>query len=154
MTKSKVFFVIFLVVMVSTVSFVRSTNASTMSMTVSGGEKVSQNIGLEVDDQLVIQFKVIGQKNSVISFSITYPNSTQISYGEISEYSQTLLCDATGEYTLNFINNDVSESKLVSLNYNVEHYVFGIPKLFFFAIIIAVICLAMIAAIAYMGKII
>ena len=140
--------------MVSTVSFVRSTNASTMSVTVSGGEEISQNIGLEVDDQLVIQFKVIGQKNSLISFSITYPNSTQISYGEISEYSQTLLCDETGEYTLNFINNDVSESKLVSLNYNVEHYVFGIPKLFFFAIIIAVICLTMIAAIAYMGKII
>ena len=152
MTKYKVFFTIFLIVMLSNIYVVKSANATTMSMKIPKGEKISQTIELKEGDQLAIQFTVIGQMTNLISFSINFPNSAQISYGEVTDINQTLQCNATGEYILNFINNDNTEDKLVTLNYNIEHYIFGIPKLFFFAIIIALICLVMIAAIALMGK--
>ena len=56
------------------------------------------------------------------------------------------MCDVKGEYELNFVNNDIKESKLVTLNLDVEHYIFGMPQMLFLAVVIVVIFIAGLAA--------
>jgi hypothetical protein len=44
-----------------------------------------------------------------------------------------------------FVNNDLAENKLVSLNYEIESYMLGMPQTQFLVISIAVICVIMVA---------
>lgn len=141
-----------LIGLVSIGSLINLSNAATMSITVPAGEEVNQKIELEVDDRVVIQFTVIGTENSFIFFSLICSNATEIKYGEVGVFNYSFMSDAEGEYILNFVNKDTSESKLVTLNYDIEHYMFGMPQLFFLALIIAVICLAMLATYVLMGQ--
>jgi hypothetical protein len=134
-----------LVGLISIVSLVNFSVATTVSMAVPAGEEINQKIDLAVDDRISIQFTVVGTENSFISFLLVYPNATEISFGEIAVLSYSFVCDAEGEYTMYFVNNDMAESKLVTLNYEIEHYMFGMPQLLFIALVIAVICIAMVA---------
>jgi hypothetical protein len=68
------------------------------------------------------------KKNDFISFSLIYPNATEINFGEIGLFSHTLVSDEKGEYTIYFVNSDNTESKLVTLNYQIEHYLFEMPQ--------------------------
>jgi hypothetical protein len=120
-------------------------NATTLSMTVPAGEEVNRKIDLAVDDRARMQFTVIGKENSFISFSLVCTNATKIDFGEISVLDHNFVCDAKGEYIMFFVNNDVTESKLVTLNYEVEHYLFGIPQTLFLVLLITLLCVAMIA---------
>jgi hypothetical protein len=46
---------------------------------------------------------------------------------------------------MRFVNNDLEENKLVTLNYDVEAYMFGLPQTQFLVIAIAVVCVMMVA---------
>ena len=152
MTKFKKIFASFLIGLMSTIFLIDLVLATTLSLNISAGEEVNHKIELKVDDQLTIQFNAIGEGNNQIFFSIIYPNATETKFGEVISFSKTLDCTIEGEYTLKFVNSDPNQSRLVTLNYNIEKYIFGMPKLFFLAFVIAVICLIMIAACALMGK--
>ncbi|MEJ2280680.1 MAG: hypothetical protein P8X97_01980 [Candidatus Bathyarchaeota archaeon] len=121
-------------------------NASLSSLTVPAGDEINQKINLDVNDRVVIEFKILGTKNNFVSFSLFYPNATEINFGEIGELNYNFMCDAKGEYQLNFVNNDLNESKLVTLNLDVEHYILGMPQMLFLAVVIVVIFLAGLAA--------
>ena len=121
-------------------------NASLSSLTVPAGDEINQKINLDVNDRVVIEFKILGTKNNFVSFSLFYPNATEINFGEIGELNYNFMCDAKGEYQLNFVNNDLNESKLVTLNLDVEHYILGMPQMLFLAVVIGVIFLAGLAA--------
>ena len=131
--------------LVSITFFVASLWATTLSITVPAGEQVDQIMNLKVDDHVRIQFNVLGADNSYISFSLVYPNSTQINFGEAGLFSYNFIGDTKGEYKMCFVNNDLAENKLVSLNYEVEPYMFGMPQTQFLLIFIAVICVIMVA---------
>lgn len=45
-----------------------------------------------------------------------------------------------------------SEDKLVSLDYEVQHYIFGMPQMLFLTIIIVLVCVAAVAVFILMGK--
>jgi len=134
-----------LIGLISIASLVYLANATILSMTVPAGEEVNRNIDLAVEDRVKIQFTVEGKENSFISFSLVYPNATEIDFGEISVFSRNFVCDEKGDYTMCFVNNDTTESKLVTLNYEIEHNLFGMPQMFFLVLIIAVLCIAMVA---------
>lgn len=113
--------------------------ATTGSLTVKQGEEVIHPVDLIVEDRVLIQFKVIGATSSLIQFSLTFPNATAKDFGEVSDFSTSFVCDLEGKYTLNFTNNDQTENKLVTLNYEIAHYIFGMPQILFMVILIAVV---------------
>lgn len=53
---------------------------------------------------------------------------------------------------MHFSNTDSLEDKLVTLDYEIEHYIFGMPQMLFLAIIIVLVCIAAVAAFILMGK--
>ena len=128
------------------VSSITLSYAATLSMNVPAGEGVNQPIDLEEGDHIFIQVSVVGTKSSYISFSIIYPNGSEKDFGEIASFDQSFICEIDGEHNLKFVNKDTTESKLVTLNYKVDQYILGIPKLLFVALVIVLICLIMIAA--------
>jgi hypothetical protein len=144
MMKQK-FLIYFFIELVSIMFFVAPLWATTLSITVPAGEQVDQIIDLKVDDHVRIQFNVLGEDNSYISFSIVYPNSTEVNFSEVGVFSYNFISDTKGECKLFFVNNDMAENKLVTLNYEVESYLFGMPQTQFLMIFIAVICVMMIA---------
>ena len=125
--------------------FVIPSWATTLSITVPAGEQVNQIMELKVNDHVRIQFNVLGTDNSYISFSLVYPNSTELNFGEGVSFSYNFICESKGEYRMHFINNDLAENKLVTLNYEIESYMFGMPQTQFLIIFIAVICVVMVA---------
>ena len=144
MNKQK-FSIYILIGLVSITFFVAPLWATTLSITVPAGEQVDQIMDLKVDDHVNIQFNVLGADNSYISFSLVYPNSTEINFGEVGSFSYNFIGDTKGEYKMCFVNNDLAENKLVTLNYEVESYMFGLPQTQFLLVFIAVICVMMVA---------
>lgn len=133
-----------LIILVLTASFVGFGEATTLSFNVKQ-EEVIQSINLVVEDRVLLQVKVIGATSSFIQFSMTFPNGTVQNFGELSDFSTSFVCDLKGEYKLNFTNNDENENKLVTLNYNIDHYILGMPQTLFLVIIIAVVSLVGVA---------
>jgi len=125
--------------------------ATTVSINLPAGEQVDQIIDLKIDDHVRIQFNVLGTDNSYISFSLIYPNSTEINFDDVGLLSYNFISDMKGEYKMSFVNNDLNENKLVTLNYDVEPYMFGMPQTQFLIILIAVICVMMVAVYSLLG---
>ena len=126
--------------------------AMTTTLTVKGGEEVTYPITLATEDRVLIQFTALGEQVSVLQFSIIFPNSTEIDFGEVGKASYSFICDAEGEYVLHFVNNDQNIDKLVTLNYEIEHYVFGIPSMLLLALIIVLACVGGVFAFVILGK--
>ena len=128
-------------------------SASLSSLTVPSGEEITQTINLDINDRVVIEFKITGTENNFVSFSLFYPNATEMNFGEVGKLNHNFMCDAKGEYSLRFVNNDINESKLVTLNLDVEHYILGMPQMLFLAVVIVVIFLAGLVARVLSGPI-
>ena len=129
--------------LISISSLIILSYAATFTMTIPAGEEADRKIDLEVDDRVIIKFTVIGKENNLISFSLVCPNATEKSFGNTGYLSYSFVCDTKGEYKMNFANNDTIESKLVTLNYEIEHYILGMPQMLFFALVITGVCIVM-----------
>jgi hypothetical protein len=128
-------------------------SATTMSFTVPAGEELTKPISLVVDDRVSIEFKVVGQTKNELDFYITDPQgNVKVEYGQVGTVKYCFTCDTAGEYTLHFSNTDQTEDKLVTLNYEVEHYIFGMPQMLFLTILIVLVCVGAVAAFVMMGK--
>jgi hypothetical protein len=125
--------------------------ATTTSLTVEQGDEVKCPINLAVEDRVLIRFTVVGETASIVHFSLIFPNSTVKDFGEVGEFSYSFVCDAEGQYTLRFVNKDLTENKLVTLDYEVDHYVFGMPQMLFLTIIIVLACIGGVAAFVVMS---
>jgi hypothetical protein len=141
-----------LVILALTAFFVGLGDATTASITVKPGEEKLQPVKLMAEDRVLIQFKVIGTVSSLVHFSLTFPNATLKDYGEVSDYSTSFVCDLEGEYVLNFTNKDQTENKLVTLNYEIDHYIFGMPQMLFMVILIAVVSVVGVAVFIGLSK--
>jgi hypothetical protein len=131
---------------------VQFVEATTMNFTVQGGKNATSPISLAAEDRVLIRFTVVGSSDSSIHFSITYPNGTEKDFGKISDFHDSFVCETDGECILHFSNTDSTEDKLVTLDYEVQHYIFGIPQMFFLTMIIVVVCVAAVAVFILMGK--
>jgi hypothetical protein len=154
MTRLRRSIVYIIVILALTVAFVGLGHATTTNFTLKGGEKLIHPINLIVEDRVLIQYKVIGataDTSNTVHFSLSFPNSTVKEFGEKGDFSYSFICDAEGEYTLNFTNTDQTE-KLVTLNYEIDHYIFGIPQMLFMVIVIAVISVIGVAVFIGLSK--
>ena len=144
-----------LIILALTVAFTGFANATTTNFTLKGGGELTHPINLIVDDRVLIQYNVISaiaDTPNTVQFSINFPNGTVKDFGEKADFSYSFVCDAGGEYTLNFTNNDQTENKLVTLNYEIEHYIFGMPQMFFMVIVIAVVSVVGVAVFIGLSK--
>ena len=126
--------------------------ATITSFIVKGGEEVTHPIKLIVEDRVLIQFKVVGETSNTLHFSMSFPNATVRDFGESGDFSYSFICDVEGEYVLHFVNTDQKENIHVTLDYEVQHYIFGIPQMLFLTIIIVLACLVGVAAFVLMGR--
>jgi hypothetical protein len=131
---------------------VQFAEATSMTFTVHGGEEETKTISLAVDDRVLVRFVVVGQSDSSVHFYMTYPNGTEKDFAKIGDFHDSFVCDTEGECILRFSNTDSTEDKLVTLNYEAEHYIFGIPQMLFLTVVIVVVCVAAVAVFILMGK--
>ena len=136
----------FLLILIPTIFiFAETASATVTNFRVQDDKEVIHPIKLVNEDRVLIQFSVIGQSKNSLQFSIAFPNGTVIDYGEVGVFHLSFICTSEGQYLLNFTNNDIGDSKLVTLDYEIDHYMFGMPQMLFMTIVIAVICVAGVA---------
>ncbi|MCW4054863.1 MAG: hypothetical protein NWE84_08125 [Candidatus Bathyarchaeota archaeon] len=113
--------------------------ATIASLTVKAGEEVTHPINLIVEDRAFIQYRFVGGNVTAMQFSISFPNGTLKDFKTSGDFSYSFICDVEGEYLLHFVNTDQEEELRVTLNYEIQHYIFGIPQMLFMVILIAII---------------
>jgi hypothetical protein len=143
------------IILALTVAFTGLGHATTTQFTLKAGGEVTHPINLIADDRVLVQCKVISalaDTSNTVQFSINFPNGTVKDFGEKADFSYSFVCDAGGEYTLNFTNNDQTENKLVTLNYEIDHYILGMPQMLFMVIVIAVVSVIGVAVFIGLSK--
>jgi len=128
-------------------------SATAQSFNVPAGTATTRTLSLAVEDRIVIKFTVTGgPDDNTIAFSIDYSNGTTSAFGKLGFLTHSFVCDKDGTCVLHFSNVGSSIDKLVTLDYEVQHYIFGMPQMLFLAMVVAVICVAMVAVFVLMAK--
>ena len=141
-----------LVVICFLVCSVGIVQAATTSFSVDPGKEFVRTIDLDSGDKIQISFTVLGGTSNMLHFWILLPNATAMDYGEIGQCSTNFITNTKGEVELHFDNINSSDSKLVTLNYEIEHYIVGIPQMIFLLIVIALLLVGITAGYLIMGK--
>lgn len=153
MIRSKRFLLCLLACAASALLVVQIVSATTVNFKVPAGQEESRTLNLSAEDRVLIEFTVLGgQDGSTVHFFVTYPNGTAKDFGFVGNHIQRFVCDRDGDCILHFSNTESSEDRFVSLDYEVDHYVFGIPQMLFLTIVIVCICLAAVAVFIFMGR--
>jgi hypothetical protein len=128
--------------------------ATTLTFDVAAGQEEPKTLGLVVDDHVLIQFSVVGgQSEHVLDFRLTGPDgNVLVEYKGTGDAEYRFVCDKDGDYVMHFSNVDYSENKRVFLDYELDHYVFGMPQMLFLTIVIVILCVAAVAVFILMGK--
>lgn len=127
--------------------------AVAVSFTVRAGQEDIRSLNLAVDDRVQVRFTVAGQAVNVLDFYITDPNGNIMKdFGTTGNVNYAFICSQEGEYKLHFSNYVSEGDKLVSLDYEVEHYVFGMQQNLFLTLILVGVCVAMVAVFILMSK--
>jgi hypothetical protein len=125
---------------------------ATESLSIQGGSELVQTIDLLAEDRITVTFTAIGEAPSTLHFWLAFANGTTRDYGELSHAAISFVSDVKGECDLHFDNSDSSSIRLVTLNYEIEHYYFGLPQLLFILLVIAVLLVCVAAGYFIMGK--
>jgi len=142
----------FLIVLAVLIVFTGLAEATTTNITVQSGKETTHQIKLFVEDRVLIKFTVVGQTANILHFYLVFPNATERDFEEVGDFSYNFICKTEGEYTLRFANNDSTENKLVTLDYEIDHYILGMPQMLFLTIVIVLVCLIMVASYVLLGK--
>lgn len=127
--------------------------ATSMSFTVQAGQEVTKALELAVEDRVMVKFTVTGRTSNVLDFYFTDPDGNVIqAFNGTGSVTFSFICSKEGTYVLHFSNVDSSEDKLVSLDYEAQHYILGMPQMLFLTLVVLGICLVMVAAFFLMGK--
>jgi hypothetical protein len=73
-------------------------------------------------------------------------------FGTIGALDYRFVCDKEGKYDLHFSNAGSSEDKRVVLDYEIQHYIFGIPQMLFLALVVVLVSVGAVAVFILMGK--
>jgi hypothetical protein len=114
-------------------------------------EKV-ETLSLRVDDEVSGRVSVVSGSNNDIDFYITDPNEEVVVPKErVSVKDFRFVASKEGTYTLHFDNSFSTDRKTVTFNYDVRHYIFGIPQedfLVFLVMIVALVGLVLFVALS------
>jgi hypothetical protein len=134
------------------VVFIGIANATTMNFIVPSGGTVGRSFELASEDRVLIQFAVVGGTSNTLQFSMVFPNGTTEDFGESGDFSYSFVSDAQGECTLHFTNNDSTAERTLTLNYSIDHYVFGMSQNLFMTIFITLVCVVLVASFVLLSK--
>jgi len=142
-----------LLVVTTVLLLIPAVKAAVESFTVRAGQEETKLLGLAVEDRVVIRFTVVGRTASVLDFYITDPHGNVMeTFGNTGNVDYAFVCSQEGEYKLVFSNIASAEDKLVSLDYEVEHYIFGMPQMLFLTFIVVGTCAAAVAVFVLLSK--
>jgi len=143
----------FLFIVILLAILVRLAEATAMSFTVPEGEEITKSISLVVEDRVLVKFTVVGRSGSTLDFQIIDPKGDlEVEYRNVGTVSYPFVCDEAGEYALHFSNTDTTEDKLVTLNCEIQHYIFVIPQTLFLTLVIVLVCMGAVATFIFMAK--
>jgi len=127
--------------------------ARTENFTVPPESEVSRLLSLHENDRVSIGFSVIGETTSELSFYVTDPTGEIIlRYERVGQTNFSFLAEMTGTHVLHFDNTLSPESRMVTLNYDIEHLIMGVPQTLFLVMVIVVILILAIASFVMLGK--
>lgn len=124
----------------------------TESISIKPDSEVNQTLYLLSEDRVLVQIKILKDTSDGFSSALFLPNGTVIEFGDANNIDYRFICEIEGEYILKFVNSDKQNDKLVTLNYEIQNYVFGIPKMLFLTLIIVGICLVGVVIFVFLGK--
>jgi hypothetical protein len=133
---------------------VRTASATVMNLKIHGGQEAPLTINLQADDHFVIKYSVLGeQDDTTIDFYMTNPDQTVgITNPNSAGGTVAFVCTNPGDYVLHFSNGGSTIDKFVSIDYEIEHYILGMPQMFFLTIVIALLCVAAVAVFIFNSK--
>ena len=132
---------------------VQAALATTASFGVNVGGVETRTLRLATEDHVFVHFTVTGgQSESTVEFSITCPNQTVNGFGRVGVLECRFVCDSEGDYILHFSNEGQSENKFITLDYEIQHYIFGLPQMLFLAMVVVAFCLGAVAVFILTGK--
>jgi len=100
-------------------------------------------LSLQATDGVTGSFSVVSEDESGINFFVIDPqNRTILGYLNIGQKKFSFTAEVTGDYQLHF-DNSVSSVyvKTIALNYNITHYIMGLPQEQFLLVVIAAVAL-------------
>ena len=100
-------------------------------------------LSLQETDSVSGSFSVVSDDDTGIDFYVVDAlNDTVLRHTNVKHQSFSFTAEATGDYQLHF-DNSVSSSyeKTVALNYNVTHYIMGMPQEQFLFLVVAAVAL-------------
>lgn len=122
-------------------------NAFSQTFSVDAGQQEVRNVDLKVDDEVFGRISVIGGSSSDIDFYVTEPDGNVIvKHEKVSVKDFSFTVSKEGTHKLFFDNTFSTGAKTISFNYDVRHFIFGIPQegfLVFVVVIVGVIGLAL-----------
>jgi hypothetical protein len=142
----------FLLVSTLLITTISTAHAATESLNVKAGEDLVRKINMSAEDHLRISFTVLSDSSGSFRFWVVFPDGAKQDYGESTSYNVSFVSGVQGECELHFDNTVSSSGQLVTLNYEIEHYYFGIPEIPFLIIVIAVLLLCIVVGYMIMGK--
>jgi hypothetical protein len=133
---------------------IRPVFSTTGDFPIPGGEEKTIPISLQVDDHVLIKFSVAyGNGDNFVDFYVNCPNGTRIMYNPNSAgASYSFVCDSGGNYIIHISNKGSTAEVWVALDYEIDHYILGMPQMLFLAILIALICVVAVAVFVLTGR--
>ena len=143
---------ILLIVLISTLTLAGSSQATTESLNIQAGKESVRTVNLAAEDKIRITFTLVSHTSGDFHFWMVFPNSTKRDYGETTQTTISFSSEVKGTCEMHFDNSNSSENQLVTLNYEIEHLIFGIPQIPFLLIVVTFFLLCIIAGYIIMGK--
>ncbi len=108
-------------------------------------------LSLQETDSVSGSFSVVSDDDTGINFYVVdWQNQTILRSDNIKQKNFSFTAKATGNYLMNFDNSVSADyGKTVTLNYDVTHYIMGLPQEQFLLIVIAIV--AILGAIIYVA---
>jgi hypothetical protein len=153
MAHSRKALVPFLLIIMILGILVQYASATATQFTVRGGQDSPVTVNLATEDHVLIRFNVVGTSENTIDFRLVDPHeNVTAEFSRKGDVSYTFVCGEGGDYVMHFSNVFSSEDKLITLEYEIEHYFFGLPQMLFMVLVVVVIYVAAVAVFILMGK--
>lgn len=121
---------------------INAVSAVSRTIYVDAGQNEVESISLKVNDEVSGRISVIGGSNDDIDFYITDPDGEAIMQKErVSVKDFRFTASKEGTYKLHFDNSFSTDRKTVTFNYDVRHFIFGIPQEDFLVFMIMIVAL-------------
>jgi hypothetical protein len=141
-----------LLILCFSISVIGIVHANAGSFNLAPGNQTVCQIAVSSGDRVQVTFTAVGDDSNSLLFWIVFPNSTVTNLGNVDQYSASFRSNVGGTCELYFNNTSSSETIFVALNYEVDHYIFGIPEMIFVLVVIAVLLMAFVSAYIIMSK--